>query len=101
MKTVSNILGMDAINLFWHIVNFIAPALWLGLVMMIWDLWAKRASRPAPRRRLRGLLLDWGIGIAVLLAGLVITGHDGRMFTYGALALAVSGRRWLAEMLLG
>lgn len=86
---------MSAIDWFWHIVNLIAPALWLGLGMAAWDRLAAR-SRTAPRRWRRGLLLDWGIGIAVLLGGLAITGHDGRMVTYGVLVLAVSARRWLA-----
>ena len=84
---------MSAPDWFWHIVNFIAPALWLGLAIAAWDLSANlRTARcwMAPRRWRRGLLLDWGIGIAVLLAGLVITGHDGRMLTYVTLALAVA-----------
>ena len=94
---------MNAPDWFWHIVNFIAPALWLGLVIAVWDLRphfkkTARAGMPARRWR-RGLLLDWGIGIAVLLAGLVITGHDGRMLTYGALVLAVAARRcWLTSL---
>jgi len=88
---------MTVSSCFWHIVNFIAPALWLGLAMAAWDRLAAR-SWAAPRHWRRGLLLDWGIGIAVLLGGLFITGHDGRMLTYGALVLAVSARRWLAGM---
>jgi hypothetical protein len=89
---------MSAIGWFWHIVNFIAPALWLGLGMTAWDRLANRKatrSGSAPRRWRPGLLLDGGIGIAVLLGGLAITGHDGRMVTYGVLVLAVSARRWL------
>jgi hypothetical protein len=90
---------MTASGLFWHIVNFIAPALWLGLTLAAWDLAAnlwKTRVWTTPRRWRRGLLLDWTIGIAVLLGGLVITGHDGRMATYGALVLAVAARRrWI------
>jgi len=92
---------MNVITCFWHIVNFIAPALWLGLAMAAWDRLADfvaARSKAVPRHWRRGLLLDSGIGIAVLLGGLFITGHDGRMLTYGALVLAVSARRWLAGM---
>jgi len=84
---------MNATDFFWHIVNFIAPAFWLGLAIALLDMVAGRWT--APRRWRRGLLLDWAIGAAVLLAGLLITGHDGRMLTYGALALAVAVRRSL------
>jgi hypothetical protein len=89
---------MNAIDWFWHLLNFIAPALWLGLAMAAWDwLVSRKAARAgAPRRRWRrGLLLDWGLGIVVLLAGLLVTGHDGRMATYIALALVLGARRWL------
>ncbi|MDR0457725.1 MAG: hypothetical protein LBH10_01655 [Burkholderiaceae bacterium] len=89
---------MNAIGWFWHLVNFIAPALWLALALAAWDgLIRRKAARALahPRRWRRGLLLDWGLGSAVLLASLVITGHDGRMATYGALALVVAARRCL------
>jgi hypothetical protein len=87
---------MHIIDWFWHIANFIAPAFWLGLALAVWDgLVNPKSARSwaALRRWWRGLLLDWAIGIAVLLAGLLITGHDGRMLTYAALALAVAARR--------
>jgi hypothetical protein len=87
---------MNATDFFWHIVNFIAPAFWLGLAIAIWDgLAGQIRSKARPRRWWRGLWLDWAIGIMVLLAGLLIAGHDGRMLTYGALALAVAARRCL------
>jgi hypothetical protein len=87
---------MNAIDWFWHLANFIAPALWLGLTLAVWD-WAvnfwKTHAWTRHRHWSRNLLLDWASGIAVLLAGLLITGHDGRMWTYGALVLAVTARR--------
>lgn len=94
---------MNAIAWFWHLINFIAPALWLGLAVAAWDWLASRRAartRAAPRRWQRGLLLDWGLGIAVLLAGLAITGHDGRMATYGVLALVVATRRFYISIRL-
>jgi hypothetical protein len=89
---------MNAIDWFWHLANFIAPALWLGLALAVWDwaanFWQTRAWT-MPRRWRRNLLLDWVIGIAVLVAGLAMTGHDGRIWTYGVLVLAVAARRRL------
>jgi hypothetical protein len=89
---------MNAIDWFWHLANFIAPALWLGLALAAWD-WAAnfRAARSGTSLRhwRGGLLLDWVIGIAVLVAGLAMTGRDGRIWTYGVLVLAVAARRRL------
>lgn len=35
------------------------------------------------------------LGILVLALGLVLTGQDGRMLTYGALVLAMGSCQWL------
>jgi len=88
---------MNAIDWFWHIVNFMAPALWLGLAMAAWDKLTHRKTACFGRWWC-SLLLDWGIGIAVLLGGLAVTDHDGRIFTYAVLVLAVSTWRWLVTI---
>jgi len=90
---------MTATDLFWSFANFIAPAFWLGLAMAAWGWLTSRLNtrtQLASRRWLRNLLLDWVIGTVVLLAGLVLTGHDGRMLTYAVLVLAIGARRWLS-----
>lgn len=71
---------------------------WLHLFLPAWGMAALLAPalvrwRGVGKRRARALwaslLLGWGglslLGMAVLLAGLLWTGHDGRMLTYTVL----------------
>lgn len=84
---------MDPLDLVWHLLNLLAPGVALGLI-------ASTAAKWLWRRELAQVawwgLARWaaGAGIAVTLAGLVLTGRDGRMATYGAMVLAVAGVLW-------
>ncbi|MEW6695681.1 hypothetical protein Tther_00501 [Tepidimonas thermarum] len=75
--------------LFWHGLNLVAPA-W-GVAALLAPALAWRAL---PGTRARALLAHgaWlGLtGSAVMVAGLVLQGRDGRMVTYAAL-VAVMG----------
>jgi hypothetical protein len=86
---------MGPLDAIWHLLNLIAPGLGLGaiaagLAKLLW----RRELAPVPWRRLAG----WAAAasIAALLAGLVLTGRDGRMGTYGAMVLACAGALWWA-----
>ena len=82
---------LDILN---HLFNFVAPAAAMALVLAL-------------SRRLVGsktpLALSWWahaaaifmVGVAVLAAGLVLLGRDGRMLTYAALVLACASCQWL------
>lgn len=84
---------MTLLALLGHLLNFIVPA--LGMALLLWGLprlWSKaRSGRWAPRTELLALSL---LGVAVLLAGLVVFGRDGKMFTYAALVLAQGTLAW-------
>ena len=84
---------MDALDLFWHLLNFTLPALGTAAIMatlakLLWrralsgTRWSALAGRCAVA------------GLAVLVAGLLITGHDGRMATYAALVLVCALVPW-------
>ena len=86
--------AMDALGLFWHLVDFALPAFGVGafsaaLCKLVW------------RRSLAGVrwsTLAWqasAAGLAVLVAGLVITRHDGRMATYAALVAVCALVPWV------
>ena len=84
---------MQAIDAFWHIANFFAPALVLGGL-------AAAATRWLWRRDLAGVsalrLWLWA-GIAAAAAsmvGLLAFGHDGKMLTYGAMVVASAAALW-------
>mgnify|MGYP003705504337 CR=1 FL=1 len=69
-----------------HIVNFFLPAMGMALLVpslarLVW--WKPLKGQWA--RQARGVA---GVGAGVLVAGLVLTGRDGAMLTYGALVLS-------------
>ena len=78
-----------------HIANLLLPAVGLGLLSaalckLLW----RSALRGVAWRRLAG----WACGAALLalLAGLAITGRDGRMATYAAMVLSSAAALWWA-----
>ena len=85
---------MDALNLLWHIANFVLPAVGVGaLTAALCKLFWRRSLA-----RTSWFTLAWqasAAGLAVLVAGLVVTGHDGRMVTYAGLVVACAVVPWL------
>ncbi|MDP9124757.1 MAG: hypothetical protein M3N82_09195 [Pseudomonadota bacterium] len=85
---------MDALDLFWHLANFVLPAAGVGALSAAL---CKLAWRRA-LARVSWFTLAWqasAAGLAVLVAGLVITGHDGRMITYAGLVIACAVVPWV------
>lgn len=84
---------MGPLDALWHLLNFIYPALALGamaaaLAKLLWR--RELAAKPWAM-----LARDASLaGVAVAVAGLVLTGHDGRMATYGAMVLACALTLW-------
>ena len=84
---------MGPTDLLWHLLNLLAPGVSLGLV-------AAAGAKLVWRRDLAAVaytrLAGWGAGAstAALLAGLAITGRDGRMATYGAMVAACAVALW-------
>jgi hypothetical protein len=73
-----------------HLLGFLFPALAVGGVLWL----ALRTRRPA---RLGAGTQAWmlaGAGVAVLVAGLLVFGRDGKMLTYAALVLVQGSVAW-------
>jgi Flp pilus assembly protein TadB len=75
---------LGPIDAFWHLLNFFAPAIGVGLLTascakLLW----RRELRGVSWRRLGFWATAWCA--AVLVAGLVVFGHDGKMATYAAM----------------
>jgi len=85
---------MSPVALILHVANFIAPALFLALILPLAArlLPGKAASRMAWWRQ---AALNFGAGVAVLLAGLALHGRDGAMATYAALVVVCGTVQWL------
>ena len=86
---------MGPTDLLWHLLNLLAPGVSLGLIAAVGAklVWRRDLARVAYTR-----LAGWAAGAstATLLAGLVITGRDGRMVTYAAMVVACAGALWWA-----
>ena len=88
---------LDIIN---HLLNFVAPALWVGLVL----------AAAAPIFMSKGPLAP-GIpaqsainsiaGVLALALGLWFFGRDGKMATYAAMLVACCLGQWLGGSLVG
>lgn len=82
------------VDVFWHLTNFFAPALGLGMISagfakLLW--W--RALKSVGWARLAA----WAAGVSVLvsIAGLVVFGHDGKMATYAAMVAGCGLSLWV------
>lgn len=85
---------MGPLDLLNHLLNFVAPAAALALLMVV-------AGRFVVQKRAQALswwaqtAIVFIVGVAVLAAGLVLGGRDGRMLTYAALVLVTATCQWL------
>ncbi|TCP07998.1 hypothetical protein [Caldimonas thermodepolymerans] len=80
---------MGPLDAFWHLINFFAPAVGVGLLSaslakLVW----RRALAGVGWRRLAA----WACAGATvaLVGGAVVLGRDGRMATYLAMVLATA-----------
>lgn len=78
---------MGPIDILWHVLNFLAPAAVTAALLAAWRVILDKKSRNSTAIWL-SFAIFFLVGTAVLAAGLVLLGHDGRMLTYAALVLA-------------
>lgn len=85
---------MNPLTLLNHLLNFVAPAAALAVMLVVGSQIfmrkvVQRHSWPAQ------IALLFMVGCAVLAAGDLLLGSDGRMLTYAALVLAAASCQWL------
>ena len=87
---------MPPLTAFWHLANFLAPAIGIGCI-------AAALAKLVWRPELKGvawLRLSAGTGAAmaaVSVAGLLVLGRDGKMATYAAMAFVCALVLWWAS----
>ena len=87
---------MGLLDLSIHLLSFVAPAFVLAVLVAFGGrLVLPRNTRP--QRWWAPVLLNFLAGAAVLFAGLVLFGRDGKMLTYAAMVVAVATAQWLAS----
>ena len=76
-----------------HLFNFVLPAIAMGVMMPLFSrmIWRKTAAKQSLQLQ---MLISSIVCLAVLVAGLVIFGRDGKMLTYVGLVLAAAGCQW-------
>jgi len=77
----------------WHLLNFVVPALLLGTLSAAGAklVWRRELAGTGWRALARDASLA---GTLVLIAGLLVFGHDGRMATYAAMVTANALTLW-------
>lgn len=77
-----------------HLLNFASPAAVVALLLCTGSL-ALGFQRPAMQPWWAQVALNFIVGCAVLVAGLVWGGRDGKVLTYTALVLACASCQWV------
>ena len=88
------VIAVDLLDAFFHLANFIAPAFFVALALLLAArlLWPQRARA---RSRWLTFALLLAVGLAALAGGLWLWGQDARMASYAALVLACASALWL------
>ena len=89
---------MTAYLLLDHILNFLAPAAALALLLVLLSRISSRflaSKKPLTRSIYAQAAIIFIVNVLVLAAGLVLFGNDGKMATYAALVLASAVCQWV------
>lgn len=82
---------LDSLN---HLLNFVSPALAVAIVMVVCGHLFFRKMAQA-HGWIAPIAINFVVGCAVLVAGLVVFGRDGKMITYAALVLLGATCQWV------
>ena len=89
---------MTAYLLINHLINFIAPAAFVALVLLFGTRLLGRifkSKKAVAQTMWAQFAIIFVVNIAILILGLLLSGHDARMLTYAALVLASALCFWL------
>ena len=85
---------MGPIDFSIHLLSFFAPAFVVAIVVALAGRVVLSHNKP-PGRWWLPLVLNFLAGGAVLVAGLVLFGRDGKMLTYAAMLVCIASTQWL------
>lgn len=85
---------MGPLDLLNHLLNFVAPALWMAvLVTLVARIFIKKV--PVAPVLWAQVAINFIVGVVVLGLGLLFFGNDGKMATYAGLALLCATSQWV------
>lgn len=76
-----------------HLLNFVAPAFFMALILVLAARWLLRRQAGSPGFWAQ-LAINFIAGVAVLAIGLGYFGRDGKMATYAALVVVCGTVQW-------
>lgn len=85
---------MGPFDLLNHVLNFMAPAAWVAVMVSV-VAWIFMPKRPSAQSRCAQVAINFVFCLAALVLGLLLFGRDGKMATYAAMALSVATSQWL------
>ena len=85
---------MPLLDLLVHALNFAAPAAFLAVLMPLLARLILRGKQARLNLWVQ-MLVTFAVCLAVLLAGLVFFGRDGKLATYAALVMACAISQWV------
>lgn len=85
---------MGWIDAILHAVGFMLPAFAVALMVTFAGRFFKK-NRPLALTFIAQSAINFVVCLTVLLIGLVLTGRDGKMMTYAAMAIASGTVQWL------
>jgi hypothetical protein len=87
---------MTLLDLLDHLLNFVAPAFAVGFLCALLGRLTLRQSGKLRAWWAQGAV-NFLVGVAVLVTGLIAFGQDGRMATYAALVVACGTSQWIVS----
>jgi ABC-type polysaccharide/polyol phosphate export permease len=85
---------MGFLDAVWHLFNFIAPAAVVAAGLVLVSRWVK-SKQPLARKSAHQFAILFAAGVAILMAGLVFFGRDGKMMSYAALVVGTASLQWV------
>ena len=80
-----------------HLLNFVAPAALAAFLLVVFSrlFFGFFGSKKTPVLSMWvQAAINFVVGVLVLVAGLVLLGHDGKMVTYVGLSVAMAISQW-------
>jgi hypothetical protein len=85
---------MGFIDAVLHALNFMLPALAVALLVTFCGRFFKQ-NKPLAGKFIARSAINFVVCLAVLSIGLILTGRDGKMFTYLAMVMASGTVQWV------
>lgn len=94
MQALIYVMSMGPLSAVNHLLNLAAPALAVTLLLVVGCQIFMR-KRAAARGLIAQVAINFAVGCAIVVAGLVLLERDGKMLTYAALAVGCATTQWV------